>query len=89
MPQLVPLSEQQLVNVNNLKHCCMQAEDALSQGMDKLQQTLGQSLTFLATGAGNYTTQMASAIEKLEALENFIHQVHPVIHHCTLPSRLS
>ncbi|KAL3655271.1 hypothetical protein CASFOL_001057 [Castilleja foliolosa] len=74
MPQLEPLTEKQIVNVGNLKHSCIQAEDALSQGMEKLQQTLAQSITFLATGAGNYTSQTASALEKLESMESFVHQ---------------
>ncbi|KAK6115455.1 hypothetical protein DH2020_007724 [Rehmannia glutinosa] len=74
MPQLEPLTEQQIGNVGNLRHSCIQAEDALSQGMEKLQQTLAQSITFLAAGAGNYTSQTASALDKLESLESFIHQ---------------
>lgn len=71
LPQLGDLSEQQLLNVNNLRHCCQQAEDALTQGMDKLQQTLSQNMTLIT-----YTTQMASAMEKLEALESFVNQVN-------------
>ncbi|GFP98911.1 transcription factor tga1 [Phtheirospermum japonicum] len=74
MPQLEPLTEQQIANVGNLKHSCIQAEDALSQGMEKLQQTLAQSITFLAAGAGNYSSQTASALEKLESMESFVHQ---------------
>ncbi|XP_019174139.1 PREDICTED: transcription factor TGA7-like isoform X2 [Ipomoea nil] len=74
LPQLGQLSEQQRLNVNNLRHCCQQAEDALTQGMDKLQQTLSQNMTLITTGAGTYSTQMASAIEKLEALESFVNQ---------------
>ncbi|KAI3465075.1 hypothetical protein Pfo_021738 [Paulownia fortunei] len=74
LPQLEPLTEEQIANVGNLKHSCIQAEDALSQGMEKLQQTLAQSITFLAAGAGNYSSQTVSALEKLESLESFIHQ---------------
>ncbi|XP_011097907.1 transcription factor TGA1 isoform X3 [Sesamum indicum] len=74
MPQLEPLTEEQIASVNNLRHSCVQAEDALSQGMEKLQQTLAQSLTFLAAGAGNYSSQTAAALEKLESLESFINQ---------------
>lgn len=75
LPQLGHLPEQQLLNVNNLRLCCQQAEDALTQGMDKLQQTLSQNMTLITTGAGTYSTQMASAMEKLEALESFVNQV--------------
>ncbi|KAL1540511.1 transcription factor TGA7-like [Salvia divinorum] len=74
MPQLQPLTDQQTANVDNLKHSCVQAEDALSQGMEKLQQTLAQSVTFLAPGAGNYCSQTAFALENLESLESFINQ---------------
>ncbi|KAL9171982.1 hypothetical protein ABFS82_03G016000 [Erythranthe guttata] len=74
MPQLEPLTDQQIANVGKLKHCCIQAEDALSQGMDKLQQTLAQSITFLAPAPGNYCSQTASALENLESLESFVHQ---------------
>ncbi|KAK4428469.1 Transcription factor TGA1 [Sesamum alatum] len=74
MPQLEPLTEQQIASISNLRHSCIQAEDALSQGMEKLQQTLAQSLAFLAAGAGNYSSQTAAALEKLESLESFINQ---------------
>lgn len=74
MPQLQPLNEQQTASVDTLKHSCMQAEDALSQGMEKLQQTVAQSVTFLAPGPGSYCSQTAFAIESLESLETFISQ---------------
>ncbi|KAG6402442.1 hypothetical protein SASPL_134635 [Salvia splendens] len=74
MPQLQPLTDQQMANVDNLKHSSVQAEDALSQGMEKLQQTLAQSVTFLAPGAGSYCSQTAFALENLESLESFINQ---------------
>lgn len=75
MPQLEPLTDQQIIKVCNLRHCCQQAEDALTQGMDKLQQTLAQSILNMNTGAGNYTSQMVSSMENLEALESFVNQV--------------
>lgn len=74
-PQIEPLTEQQLLNVCNLQLCCQQAEDALTQGMDKLQQTLGQSMKLISAGAGSFNTQMVSAMENLESLESFINQV--------------
>lgn len=75
MPQLEPLTDQQLVDVCNLRHSCQQAEDALSQGIDKLQQTLAQSIAVDLTGVGNYGAHMASSMDKLEALETFVNQV--------------
>ncbi|KAG8377354.1 hypothetical protein BUALT_Bualt08G0024400 [Buddleja alternifolia] len=74
MTQLDHLTEQQVAKVSNLRHSCIQAEDALQQGMEKLQQTLAQSITFLAAGPRNYCSQTASAIEKLDSLESFVHQ---------------
>ncbi|EPS71747.1 hypothetical protein M569_03008, partial [Genlisea aurea] len=73
-PHLGQLTEQQMAGVGNLKQSCVQAEDALSQGIDKLQQTLSQGVAFLAEGVGNYASQTASAMEKLESLEGFIGQ---------------
>ncbi|XP_031118731.1 transcription factor TGA7-like [Ipomoea triloba] len=73
-PQIEPLTDQQLLNVCNLQLCCQQAEDALTQGMDKLQQTLGQSMKLRSAGAGSFNTQMVSAMENLESLESFINQ---------------
>lgn len=74
MPQ-IELTDTQLVKARNLRQSCEQAEEALSQGLDKLQQTLAQSITIDITGAGSYNTQMSSAMERLEALEIFMNQV--------------
>ncbi|XP_073144677.1 transcription factor TGA4-like isoform X2 [Henckelia pumila] len=73
-PHLEPLDDVQRVNVTNLRDSCSQAEEALTQGMDKLRQTLSQSITFLAVAPASYTNQMGSALEKLESLETFMHQ---------------
>ncbi|XP_010905949.1 transcription factor TGA4 isoform X2 [Elaeis guineensis] len=76
-PQLDPLTEQQVVAVCNLQQSSQQAEDALSQGMDKLQQTLAETLTsdpLGASGVANYMGQMANAMGKLEALVSFVNQ---------------
>ncbi|OVA00401.1 Basic-leucine zipper domain [Macleaya cordata] len=73
-PQIEPLSDQQLLDVYNLQHSSQQAEDALSQGMDKLQQTLSQTLAGNPLGAGNYMSHMAAAMGELEALVSFVNQ---------------
>lgn len=73
MPQ-IELMELQLAKVTNLRQSCEQAEEALTQGMEKLQQNLAQSITIDITSAGSYNTQMNSAMEKLEALEVFLIQ---------------
>ncbi|KAK3028845.1 hypothetical protein RJ639_037689 [Escallonia herrerae] len=74
IPQLEPLTDQQVVEVCSLRHSCQQAEDALSQGMDKLQQTLAQTMIVFSPGAEAYHSQMSSAMERLDALENFVNQ---------------
>ncbi|MFS7912945.1 putative transcription factor bZIP family [Helianthus anomalus] len=74
MPQLEPLTDAQLVSVSTLKHSCRQAEDALSIGMEKLQQTLSQGITIDITGVGSYNSQMTLAMERLEGIENFLNQ---------------
>lgn len=74
MPQLEPLTDGQLMLVNNLRQSSQQAEDALTQGMERLHQTLAQSITAEPTDAGIYSSQMASAMEMLDALERFVNQ---------------
>ncbi|KAI4357846.1 hypothetical protein L6164_001769 [Bauhinia variegata] len=77
---LEPLTEQQIVGIYNLLHSSQQAEDALSQGMDALQQSLSETLSRSSLGSaasGNvadYMGQMAIAMSKLATLENFLYQ---------------
>jgi transcription factor TGA len=42
VPLIDPMTEQQVFEVHNLKQSCEQAEDALTQGMEKLQETLAK-----------------------------------------------
>ncbi|KAJ8762875.1 hypothetical protein K2173_023004 [Erythroxylum novogranatense] len=74
MPQIEPLTDQQHEEINILCLSSQQAEDALSQGVEKLQQTLAQSIAADLMDAGSYRAQMVSAIEKLEAVEGFVNQ---------------
>ncbi|CAN8256756.1 unnamed protein product [Cochlearia groenlandica] len=76
LPQLYPLTEQQLMDVCNLRKSCEQAEDTLSQGIEKLQQTLAESVAagLLLLGQGSNIPQNSYAIEKLEALVSFVNQ---------------
>jgi transcription factor TGA len=77
---LEPLTEQQLLGLNNLQQSSQQAEDALSQGMEALQQSLAETLAGSLGSSGssgnvaNYMGQMAMAMGKLGTLENFLHQ---------------
>ncbi|KAG6425253.1 hypothetical protein SASPL_115680 [Salvia splendens] len=78
--QIEPLTEQQLVGICNLQQSSQQAEDALSQGMEALQQSLVETLSSNALAPRNsanvadYMGQMAIAMSKLATLENFLHQ---------------
>lgn len=79
--QLEPLTEQQLTGVCNLQQSSQQAEDALSQGMEALQQSLAETLASGSLGpagssgnVANYMGQMAMAMGKLGTLENFLRQ---------------
>lgn len=78
--QLEPLTDQQLMGICNLQQSSQQAEDALSQGMEALQQSLVETLSSNSlgpAGSGNvadYMGQMAIAMGKLATLENFLHQ---------------
>ncbi|KAG8055056.1 hypothetical protein GUJ93_ZPchr0001g32912 [Zizania palustris] len=79
--QLEPLTEQQLAGITNLQQSSQQAEDALSQGMEALQQSLAETLASASLGpagssgnVANYMGQMAMAMGKLVTLENFLRQ---------------
>lgn len=75
VPQLEPLTDQQMAGINNLRLSSQQAEDALSQGLDKLQQSMIHNIEVDPLGVGNFEFQMAVAMEKIEALEGFVNQV--------------
>lgn len=74
VPQLDPLTDKQLFDVCNLRQSCQQAEDALSQGMDKHQFTLAETVAEGRLGEGSYIPHMATAMEKLEMLVRFVNQ---------------
>ncbi|KAL7104453.1 hypothetical protein ACP275_08G245900 [Erythranthe tilingii] len=74
MPNLEPLTEQQRLDVSNLRQSCQQAEDALSQGMEKLHFILAETIAEGQLGEGNYLHQIGSTIDKFEALARFVVQ---------------
>ncbi|KAL9237002.1 hypothetical protein vseg_011596 [Gypsophila vaccaria] len=75
MPQLEPpLTNQQIEEIDKLRFSSRQAEDALTRGMDKLQQTVMQIMRTEMVGMEMYGFLMASALEKLEAIEGFVNQ---------------
>ncbi|KAI3725661.1 hypothetical protein L1987_65452 [Smallanthus sonchifolius] len=78
VPQL-QLLDQQSHDLYNLIQACQQAEDSLSQGMEKLQQTLAEAVACgPALGDGCY--EMRNAIDKLEELVRLVIQADYVRH---------
>lgn len=62
----------------NLQQSCLQTEDALSQGMEALQQAIVETLSHNSVASGNvvdYMGQMAVAMTKIATFDNFLHQV--------------
>lgn len=92
LPQIEPLTEQQLMGIYNLQQSSQQAEDALSQGMETLQQTLAETLAWGPLDSpdsimSTYLSQMAIAMGKLGTLESFIRQVCSELYeHANTPS---
>lgn len=73
-PQLDPLTEQQIMGICSLQHSSQQAEEALSQGLEQLHQSL---IDTIANGSVNDSMHhMAVALGKLANLEGFVRQVH-------------
>lgn len=74
VPQLEPLTDQQIASIDNLRLSSQQAEEVLSLGLDKLQQSLVHNIATNPLVVGNYGFQMATAMDKIEALEGFVSQ---------------
>ncbi|KAG1369687.1 Transcription factor TGAL5 [Cocos nucifera] len=79
IPQMDPLTEQQLVGICNLQQSSQQAEEALSQGLEQLHQSLADtvasgSLSEGTINVGNYLGHLAIALGKLANLEGFVRQ---------------
>ncbi|RWW24132.1 hypothetical protein GW17_00011590 [Ensete ventricosum] len=76
IPQLDPSTEQQLIY--NLKLSSQQAEEALSQGLEQLHRSLGDTVAGGRLSddvdVGNYMGHMVLALEKLAHLEGFVRQ---------------
>ncbi|KAL0648286.1 hypothetical protein Bca4012_046577 [Brassica carinata] len=80
VPHFDPMMDQQVLDVCNLRQSCQQAEDAVSQGMEKLQHTLAESVAAGELGEGSYVPQITSAMERLEALVSFVDQADHLRH---------
>ncbi|CAH9134990.1 unnamed protein product [Cuscuta epithymum] len=82
--QIEPITEQQLIGLCGLQQSTHEAEEALSQGLGALNQSLSDtiasdSLTY-PSNMGNYMGQMATAINKLSTLEGFVRQADHLRH---------
>lgn len=97
--QIEPLTEQQILGICGLQQSTQENEDALSQGLEALNQSLSdtiasESLSYPPNMA-NYMGQMAVAMNKLSTLEGFVRQAdnlrHQTIHrlHQLLTTRQS
>lgn len=79
MSQIEPLTEQQLIGLCGLQQSTHEAEEALSQGLGALNQSLSDTISAdslsYPSNMGNYMGQMAAAISKLSTLEGFVRQV--------------
>lgn len=86
--QIEPLTEQQIMGIYGLQQSTQQGEDALSQGLEALNQTLSETITSdslsYPPNMTNYMDQMARAMNKLSTLESFVREAdnlrHQTIH---------
>ncbi|KAL6506463.1 Transcription factor tga9 [Orobanche gracilis] len=70
--QLDPLTEQQIMGIYGLQQSSQQAEEALSQGLEQLQQSLIETIT--GGSINDNMHHMAIALSKLANLEGFVRQ---------------
>ncbi|XP_071710990.1 transcription factor TGA9-like isoform X2 [Rutidosis leptorrhynchoides] len=70
--QLDPLTEQQVVGIYSLQQLSQQAEEALTQGLDQLHQSLVDTIASGSVNDGFH--HMTVALGKLTNLEVFVHQ---------------
>ena len=71
--QLEPLAEQQIMGMHGLRYSSQQAEEALTQGLEQLHQSLVD--TIAGGPAVDGVQQMVVAMGKLANLEGFVRQV--------------
>ncbi|KAK9127767.1 hypothetical protein Syun_016564 [Stephania yunnanensis] len=78
MPQLDPLTDHQIVGICSLQQSSQQAEEALSQGLEQLHQSLNDTVASGSLGdranVNDYMGQMALALSKIASLEGFVRQ---------------
>ncbi|KAK9921748.1 hypothetical protein M0R45_030245 [Rubus argutus] len=76
--QIEPLTEQQLMAICSLQQSTSEGEDALTQGLEALNQSLSDTIASdslcIPPNMANYMGQMALAMNKLSTLEGFVRQ---------------
>lgn len=88
LSQIEPLTEQQILGICGLQQSTHEAEEALSQGLEALNQSLSDTIASdslsYPPNMANYMGQMAVAMNKLSTLEGFVRQAdnlrHQTIH---------
>ncbi|KAI4385222.1 hypothetical protein MLD38_003275 [Melastoma candidum] len=81
MDQLRPLSDMENLDVHNMKITCQQAEDALSQGLEKLQQALAENVAKGHLGEEEISIpETSTAIQKIEEMISFVNQADHIRH---------
>lgn len=74
-----PLSEQQVLSICSLQQSVQETEEALSQGLAALHQSLTDAnvsdALSIPSGMASYMGQMSVAMSKLNNLEGFVIQV--------------
>ncbi|XP_021678564.1 bZIP transcription factor TGA10-like isoform X2 [Hevea brasiliensis] len=82
--QIEPLTEQQILGICGLQQSTQEAEEALSQGLEALNQSLSDTIASDSLSCppnmGNYMGQMAVAMNKLSTLEGFVRQADNLRH---------
>ena len=63
------------MGIYSLQQSCQQAEEALSQGLDQLQQSLAETISPTANVTIDPMHQMTVAVARLSNLEGFVRQV--------------
>ncbi|KAK4481725.1 hypothetical protein RD792_012634 [Penstemon davidsonii] len=82
--QIEPLTEQQLFGICSLQQSTHEAEEALSQGLEALNQSLSEIIVSdslsIPPNMGNYMGQMSLAMTKLSTVEGFVRQADNLRH---------
>ncbi|KAM6571609.1 hypothetical protein CsatA_015689 [Cannabis sativa] len=84
LSQIEPLTEQQILGICGLQQSTQETEEALSQGLESLNQSLSDTITSDSLSCppnmANYMGQMAIAMNKLSTLEGFVRQADHLRH---------